>query len=281
MLEDEDWGHYWDAVLIEREKMKKEKLIDKREDLDFPYYNDGEPFTPTVKSGPIYHPDEFSGEDFPSDVWEAVEKFAKNLPPIVTPEIEKSIKKLYDENPRLKTSEPLQDSAWIQTYTGKKFYPLSPNVEDVCIEDIAHALSNICRFTGHCQDFYCVAQHSVLVSYICDQSNALYGLLHDASEAYICDVASPIKKTSQFITYRQIESKLQGTICEKFALKSDEPADVKRADLLLLATEARDLMPLKHPNWKLNINPLPFTIVALSPKEAKKLFLARFAELTQ
>ena len=50
---------------------------------------------------------------------------------------------------------------WIQTFTGKRMYPLDPKPEDICIEDIAHALSNICRFTGHTKKFYSVGEHSI------------------------------------------------------------------------------------------------------------------------
>lgn len=72
-------------------------------------------------------------------------------------------------------------SDWIATFTGGVFFPLAPRVEDVRISDIAHALSMLCRFAGHTRGFYSVAQHSVLVSRLCSQQDALWGLLHDAS----------------------------------------------------------------------------------------------------
>lgn len=242
-----------------------------------------------------------NGDDtFPDyDPWKAAERgediSKASFLPIVSKEDEEAISNFYKSNPQLKQklieeirqeaaelpNKRIAQEAWIQTFSGKKFTPLAPRVEDICVEDIAHALSNICRFTGHCANFYSVAQHSVLVSYICDSENALHGLLHDASEAYCQDIASPIKKTDEFKAYRDLEARIQNAICRKFDLSSIEPSDVKKADQLLLATEARDLMTLKHPNWKLNIQPLPFTIVALPPGEAKQLFLNRFRELTQ
>ena len=88
------------------------------------------------------------------------------------------------------------------TYTGKEFYPLDPNPADIDIKDIAHALSNCCRFAGHIKSFYSVAQHSVIVSELCEPENALAGLLHDASEAYLSDIARPVKYTEQMEGYR-------------------------------------------------------------------------------
>src|SRR5579885_2784587 len=82
---------------------------------------------------------------------------------------------------------------WIQTYCGVAFYPLDPRPEEILIEDIAHALSMLCRFTGHVKRFYSVAQHCVYVSHRCDPKDALWGLLHDAAEAYLNDISRPVK----------------------------------------------------------------------------------------
>jgi len=88
---------------------------------------------------------------------------------------------------------------WIATYTGGRFYPLDPRPEDVCIADIAHSLSQICRFNGQTLQFYSVAQHSVLVSKLLGQGgpspiHEFMGLKHDAAEAYLCDLVRPIKR---------------------------------------------------------------------------------------
>lgn len=214
---------------------------------------------------------------------EAINNFVKNDPtkkfadlqsydlnrPLVTPEEQQVIDQYF------KTSA----SAWIQTYTGKKFFPLSPNIEDIDILDIAHALSMQCRYTGHCREFYSTAQHSVLVSYLCDAVDAPHGLLHDGSETYLIDVPSPLKRTPEFGFYRKSEHKLQSMIYKKFGLAEQEPASVKRADILMLATEAADLLSPIHPEWKMPANPLPMKIKPLSPIEAEALFLARFNEL--
>lgn len=172
-------------------------------------------------------------------------------------------------------------NAWIATYTNKQFYPLSPRIEDIDIIDMSHALSNLCRFTGHCRKFYSVAQHSVLVSQNCKPEHALYGLTHDLSEAYLTDFSSPIKRTEEFAFYRKVERNLQAMIYKKFGLECEEPADVKEADLRVLATESRDLMNATSMKWPGLPEPYEFTIEPMVPEQAKELFMARFRELTQ
>lgn len=188
--------------------------------------------------------------------------------------------------PRLKTNQFMlngtihtrdpNDSTWIQTYSGKKFYPLEPNIMDIDINDIAHSLSMQCRFNGHSSEFYSIAQHSVLVSHVCGRENAMHGLLHDASEYVLGDFASPLKRSGKFQNYKDYEKQLQDLIYIKYGLSTIEPPDVKQADLNMLATEARDLMAPLHPEWAQPCEPLPFKIVPLGPSEAKKLFLDRF-----
>ena len=132
---------------------------------------------------------------------------------------------------------------WIQTFTGKQFWPLDPRPGDIHIEDIAHALSNICRFTGHCRTFYSVAEHSVRVAATLPQRCELWGLLHDASEAYLCDLPRPVKRSGALgVLYCEAERKLSMAVAEKFALDWPEPPEVKLADDILLVTEQRDLM---------------------------------------
>ncbi len=131
--------------------------------------------------------------------------------------------------------------SWIQTYTGRKVNPLSMSASDVRIEDIAHALAMTCRFTGHCPHFYSVAQHSVLVSQNC-QVHKLWGLLHDAAEAYCADLARPVKlglREKGVGTFDEIERSIMGAVCANFGLHGDEPSEVKRADSMLLVTEAK------------------------------------------
>jgi len=169
--------------------------------------------------------------------------------------------------------------AWIQTCSGKKFFPLDPKMEDIDLESVAHSLSMQCRFTGHSKFHYSIAQHSVLVSYLCDSADAKHGLLHDATEFVLNDIPTPLKKLPQFSFYKEAEKKLQRIIYEKFGLSPDEPPSVKKADLLALATEANTLLDPIHPEWKLPCTPLPVKIAKITPEQAKELFLNRFLEL--
>ena len=95
---------------------------------------------------------------------------------------------------------------WIQTYTGRKFHPLDPAMTDFDLRDIAHSLSLLCRFNGHCLRFYSVAEHSVRVSRILPDDLKLWGLLHDAGEAYLTDLPRPVK--GQMPGFRDMEDKI-------------------------------------------------------------------------
>jgi len=206
--------------------------------------------------------------------------FSKPVRVLTKEEQEANAKLFYEQaNMILLEQEKDVDRAWIQTYSGRKFNPLKPVEEAIVIQDIAHALAMLCRFTGHVKKFYSVAQHSVLVSYLCNREDALHGLLHDASEAYLQDLPRPLKKSGKFENYRDYENTLQSMIYKRFGLDSQEPKSVKEADTLLLATEARDLMSPLHSEWKQPIEPISMKIEPLGPAEAKDLFMKRFFEL--
>lgn len=173
--------------------------------------------------------------------------------------------------------------SWIQTYTGQRFWPLDPRPEQVEIRDIAHALSLACRFNGHCLAFYSVAEHSVRVSRVvterhpADDRLALWGLLHDAAEAYVGDLPRPVKAEAPW--FRETEDRILRVIMESFSLPWPMPAPVREADDILLATEARDLMAPPPADWGLGVQPLAEPIIPLPPTEAEALFLDRFQEL--
>lgn len=135
---------------------------------------------------------------------------------------------------------------WFQTYTGQKFWPLDPDAMSVSIEDIAHALSLICRYGGHCREFYCVAQHSVIVRSLVSGKFARPALLHDAAEAYIGDMVRPLKRQPEMLAYRDAEDLILSAIRVRFNISpwlwEDAQAEVKKADNVALITEKRDLL---------------------------------------
>ena len=139
--------------------------------------------------------------------------------------------------------------SYITTVTGRHFYPLEPNPQDIDIEDVAHALSLICRANGHFKHFYSVAQHSIACAAEaaargCSLEVILGCLLHDASEAYLCDVTRPVKK--HIPAYLKAEEKLQAVIWERFigrALTEEEQRQVFEIDDHILSMEFHLLMP--------------------------------------
>jgi hypothetical protein len=168
---------------------------------------------------------------------------------------------------------------WISTHSGQPFWPLDPRIEDVRIIDIAHALSHLCRFAGHTNRFYSVAQHSVIVSEICgDGPIGLWGLLHDASEAYLNDITRPLKHSRELSGYRVIEASVQRAVCQRFGLEPSEPDLVKHVDALVLRAEQRDLMTMPA-DWRMQGDAHPLRIDPQVPTVAKRAFLGRFHDL--
>ncbi len=186
----------------------------------------------------------------------------------------------------------LREDVWIQTYTGKKFYPFAPRPEDVCLEDIAQALSLTCRFGGHCRELYSVAQHCVLMTERYDlwKATALMSddwsdpkqvklglLFHDAAEAYLCDLVLPVK--SCYEDFKIDEEVILLAITEHFEFRVEYTATELRhfADDCMLQWERRDLMTETEFDWELPALPtglpggLP-TLRCWSPLEAKTKF---------
>jgi hypothetical protein len=183
-----------------------------------------------------------------------------------------------------KINEP-NDEPWIETFTGLQFHLLNPRPEEICIEDIAHALSLQCRFTGHTRKFYSVAEHSYYVSLVA----ALPGLLHDASEAYIGDLSRPLKHfTPVGPEYLRIESNIERAIALKFELPWPPSFEVleivKKADNSILYTEKDQLMTKL--DWDVDWTDDPekprmkVQLVGYRPEVIEKIFLQRFFQLT-
>lgn len=168
---------------------------------------------------------------------------------------------------------------YIETYGGRKVWFLNPKPDMFDIKDIAHALSMQCRYTGHTKSFYSVAEHSVNVSYL---TGTLEGLLHDASEAYLTDIASPIKP--HLANYKHLENGIMSVIADKYGFDWPGSEDLHDADRAQLKTEARHLMPSKGRDW-LHMFPTQrrYGIVpkCWGPTEACGVFLKRYYELTR
>lgn len=180
---------------------------------------------------------------------------------------------------------------WFITYSGVKFWPLDPRPEEILIEDIAHALSQINRFTGHTKKPYSVAEHSLRISRACEEHDdrrvAIMGLLHDASETYLGDVASPLKSMDFMVSYRFYESQLQDVIYQRFGIDkrvrnqcSWISKEVHKLDRQFLLAEARDLVGADISEWGLwadGHRPRPETITPIEcPRVAEMLFLSQF-----
>lgn len=178
----------------------------------------------------------------------------------------------------------------IVTYTGKTFDFLNPKPEDVCIEDIAHSLANICRYTGHVRKFYSVAQHCVLAAKADSPSNPLQRLLHDADEAYIGDIVSPWKQLlgvhenkfiSAYIPVRLFEQKIQKVIGLALGVDLTHSAEVKAVDNRMYFTEVRDLMVPSDEfrKWKDDLKPFKDKIVCWNSLDAEAVFLFTYRKL--
>ena len=169
---------------------------------------------------------------------------------------------------------------WMQTYTGRTFYPADPRVEDIDPTDIAHALSLTCRYGGHVRKFYSVAEHCVLMSFAVPQVAAapIWALLHDATEAYMGDVIRPLKTFMP--EYRDMENRLMRVICERFGLRFNCPWQVVEADNRILLDERAALMSAPPRPWAVeNLEPLGVDVQGWLPVKAERRYLARLYEL--
>ena len=173
---------------------------------------------------------------------------------------------------------------WIQTRTGRRFSVSNPRAEDVSLDDIAPALSRICRFAGQCDPFYSVAEHSVRVARRVPPSLRLAALLHDAAEAYPGDVPGPVKALPEIARgWFIVESEVARVIGEAFGVVMS-PLEVRRADAEMLAIESEALYHQKRPDFPLSYHQTVDDMIDFdrdagwSPVEAEALYLAAIAE---
>lgn len=168
---------------------------------------------------------------------------------------------------------------WMQTFTGRAFYPLDPYADDIDPVDIAHALSLLCRYGGHVRTFLSVAEHCVLMSHAVTPANALWALLHDATEAYMGDLIRPLKASMP--TYRVAEDRLMTVICQRFGLDPVCPDEVKDADLRILLDERAAFLTYPPQSWGAveALRPLGVQVHGWPPAVAERRYLDRLHEL--
>jgi uncharacterized protein len=175
--------------------------------------------------------------------------------------------------------------AYIGLYpSGKKFFLLEPRVEDIDIIDIAHSLSQQCRWTGHCAYHYSVAQHSYYCSLIGPPEEAFVRLMHDASEAFISDLNRPMKHyTDAGDAYLKVEERIEEAIGKRFGFSKPWPESVKIADNIMLYAEKAQITAYRFDeseDWL--EGRAPDTDILISPwtcEVAESMFLGRFYEL--
>jgi hypothetical protein len=171
---------------------------------------------------------------------------------------------------------PARKGDWMQIATGRAFWPMDPREDEIFIEDIAAALSKLCRYGGHCTRFYSVAEHCILAARAAPEGLRLPTLMHDASEAYLSDVIRPVK--AHLTNYKTIEANLERAIAGRFGLPWPMPAQVKALDEAMIADERDQAMlpaPMAWSQW----NPVPPLGVELqfwSPDRAESEFLVSF-----
>lgn len=179
--------------------------------------------------------------------------------------------------------DPARRGAWIQTFTGRKFWPLDPRPEDVDIADLAHQLSNVCRYGGATRSFYSVAQHSVLVSRYVPRRFARVALLHDAAEAWIGDMVRPLKYQPEMTEFRAAETRIERAVFQAFgvAVSAEAHAAVKKIDDQIIIDEIGCLMADPPAYWDRmgDLEPLDIKIRAMPPRAAERAFFHRFYEL--
>lgn len=174
---------------------------------------------------------------------------------------------------------PQRKGAWLQTHSGIAYWPLDPRPDEVNIGDIAHSLSMQCRYMGHVDRFYSVAEHCVHVSNCVPPEDALDGLLHDAPEAYTHDIVRPLKR--YLGNYAEIELVNWAAVARAFSLPLELPESVHMADTAMLFVERKTLMREPPAPWALKDPGVAdhIQIQCWSPEEAKIQFLIRATDL--
>ena len=174
---------------------------------------------------------------------------------------------------------------WLQTFTGLRFFPLDIQAQDIVIEDIAHALSMLCRYNGHTLRFYSVAEHCVLMLQHVRRRGGQTTrflrsvLMHDAAEAYLGDYPHAMKLILPEV--KELEKKIEAVIVKKFDLDVRYAAakGIKMLDRRIIRNERDALMPGTHPWVADEYTPLDVKVQGLIPAAAERAFLSAFSEV--
>ncbi len=191
----------------------------------------------------------------------------------------------------------------IETYSGRFVDTSDPDPASIALEDIAHSLANTCRYGGHCQEFYSVAEHAVFCSKRLERQGyghekQLAALHHDDAEAFLMDIPRPLKPLLGEV-YETLSNQMDEAICAGLGLPFTAAAFhdtiVKVVDTWALLVEARFLLPSQGKGWYLGeqgahawgLEEQPSRIVVpdywhggLTPRKAEQLYLNRHKELT-
>jgi 5'-deoxynucleotidase YfbR-like HD superfamily hydrolase len=154
----------------------------------------------------------------------------------------------------------------VRTFMGKMIDPFNPDPDQITLVDIAHSLSNLCRWNGHTMKYYSVAEHSIFVqNMVQSREDKLAAMLHDASEAYISDVTRPVKHRLK--NYFDVEFELMVVISRKFGFQFPLSTAVKEADEYALRWEWVNIVTAER-------------VSTMTPREAKHAFLGIMDILT-
>jgi len=180
----------------------------------------------------------------------------------------------------------MDTKTWRQTYTGGAFDLLSPRAEDVSIQDIAHSLSNLCRYNGHSLRHYSVAEHSVLVATYAQAVlhkspvEILHALLHDAGEAYTGDIATPMKEAVPAL--RPFLKKIDAVVLGAFGLPPEKPEWLDEVDRRIRHDEKAYIMSKEPADWGLDpAGPLGVIVQCWDAGFAERTFLVAYQNLKQ
>lgn len=186
------------------------------------------------------------------------------------------------DNPKTNLIEAINETS-VQSSSGLYLDYANPTADQFTILDLVKGLARECRFSGQTKSFYSVAQHSVLVSLAVPKEYALHALFHDGSEAFLRDIATPLKRLLP--DYREMEAKIQAIVHQKVGLDAQfehhvEQA-IKTADLAVFAAERQQLMPADGRAWPCaqEVKPFEVMIEPMGPARAIHYFMERHASI--